>query len=154
MTGGYYADVEAECQLFHVCVQVSDYEVGEDFCIFFLYMYNYKPCFQYFLFFFFYFPPFLHLFSPLFPPLPIKKRCCHAVILLLLYRDPWSGRSCLSPPPPPQQMQSDVNRHKIVIKSERYTDMQCIKMHISDGGGGRGWGSFVLSSDQRILNNL
>ena len=29
MTGGYYADVEAECQLFHVCVQVSDYEVRQ-----------------------------------------------------------------------------------------------------------------------------
>ena len=27
MTGGYYADVDADCQLFHVCVQVSDYEV-------------------------------------------------------------------------------------------------------------------------------
>jgi len=26
VTGGYYADVEAHCQLFHVCVQVSDYE--------------------------------------------------------------------------------------------------------------------------------
>ena len=28
ITGGYYADAEAECQLFHVCVQVSEYEVG------------------------------------------------------------------------------------------------------------------------------
>ena len=27
ITGGYYADAEAECQLFHVCVQVSEYEV-------------------------------------------------------------------------------------------------------------------------------
>lgn len=27
VTGGYYADVEADCQLFHVCVQVSEYEV-------------------------------------------------------------------------------------------------------------------------------
>merc|ERR1719483_1901486 len=26
VTGGYYADVEADCQLFHVCVQVSEYE--------------------------------------------------------------------------------------------------------------------------------
>ena len=25
--GGYYADPEAVCQLFHVCVQVSEYEV-------------------------------------------------------------------------------------------------------------------------------
>jgi hypothetical protein len=46
-------------------------------------------------------------------------------------------------PPPPKQMQSDVNRHKIVIKSERYTDMQCIKMHISDRGVG---GSFGITS--------
>ena len=29
--GGYYADQEADCQLFHVCVQVSEYEVSEDF---------------------------------------------------------------------------------------------------------------------------
>ena len=29
VTGGYYADVEADCQLFHVCVQVSEYEVSE-----------------------------------------------------------------------------------------------------------------------------
>ena len=29
ITGGYYADAEAECQLFHVCVQVSEYEVGQ-----------------------------------------------------------------------------------------------------------------------------
>ena len=28
VTGGYYADLEAHCQLFHVCVQVSDYEVS------------------------------------------------------------------------------------------------------------------------------
>ena len=28
ITGGYYADVEGDCQLFHVCVQVSDYEVS------------------------------------------------------------------------------------------------------------------------------
>ena len=28
VTGGYYADVEADCQLFHVCVQVSEYEVS------------------------------------------------------------------------------------------------------------------------------
>ena len=27
VTGGYYADIEADCQLFHVCVQVSEYEV-------------------------------------------------------------------------------------------------------------------------------
>ena len=27
ITGGYYADLEADCQLFHVCVQVSEYEV-------------------------------------------------------------------------------------------------------------------------------
>ena len=27
VTGGYYADMEADCQLFHVCVQVSEYEV-------------------------------------------------------------------------------------------------------------------------------
>ena len=27
ITGGYYADQEADCQLFHVCVQVSEYEV-------------------------------------------------------------------------------------------------------------------------------
>ncbi|CAB4057866.1 unnamed protein product [Lepeophtheirus salmonis] len=26
ITGGYYADVEADCQLFHVCVQVSEFE--------------------------------------------------------------------------------------------------------------------------------
>jgi hypothetical protein len=26
VTGGYYADLEADCQLFHVCVQVSEYE--------------------------------------------------------------------------------------------------------------------------------
>ena len=31
ITGGYYADQEADCQLFHVCVQVSEYEVSEDF---------------------------------------------------------------------------------------------------------------------------
>ncbi len=30
ITGGYYADAEAECQLFHVCVQVSEYEVSDD----------------------------------------------------------------------------------------------------------------------------
>lgn len=30
ITGGYYADVEAECQLFHVCLQVGDYEVQND----------------------------------------------------------------------------------------------------------------------------
>ena len=29
ITGGYYADAEAECQLFHVCVQVSEYEVRQ-----------------------------------------------------------------------------------------------------------------------------
>ena len=29
ITGGYYADPEAACQLFHVCVQVSEYEVGQ-----------------------------------------------------------------------------------------------------------------------------
>lgn len=29
--GGYYADQEADCQLFHVCVQVSEYEVRRDF---------------------------------------------------------------------------------------------------------------------------
>jgi len=28
ITGGYYADAEAECQMFHVCVQVSEYEVS------------------------------------------------------------------------------------------------------------------------------
>ena len=28
ITGGYYADQETECQLFHVCVQVSEYEVS------------------------------------------------------------------------------------------------------------------------------
>ena len=28
VTGGYYADVEADCQLFHVCVQVSEFEVS------------------------------------------------------------------------------------------------------------------------------
>lgn len=28
ITGGYYADAEASCQLFHVCVQVSEYEVS------------------------------------------------------------------------------------------------------------------------------
>ena len=27
ITGGYYADLEADCQLFHVCVQVSEIEV-------------------------------------------------------------------------------------------------------------------------------
>ena len=27
ITGGYYADLEADCQLFHVCVQVSEFEV-------------------------------------------------------------------------------------------------------------------------------
>ena len=27
VSGSYYADVEASCQLFHVCVQVSEYEV-------------------------------------------------------------------------------------------------------------------------------
>jgi hypothetical protein len=27
ITGGYYADLEADCQLFHVCVQVSELEV-------------------------------------------------------------------------------------------------------------------------------
>ena len=31
ITGGYYADQEADCQLFHVCVQVSEYEVRRDF---------------------------------------------------------------------------------------------------------------------------
>ena len=31
ITGGYYADQEADCQLFHVCVQVSEYEVGPIF---------------------------------------------------------------------------------------------------------------------------
>ena len=30
ITGGYYADLEADCQLFHVCVQVSEYEVKEN----------------------------------------------------------------------------------------------------------------------------
>ena len=30
VTGGYYADVEADCQLFHVCVQVSEYEVSNN----------------------------------------------------------------------------------------------------------------------------
>ncbi len=29
ITGGYYADAQAECQMFHVCVQVSEYEVSE-----------------------------------------------------------------------------------------------------------------------------
>ncbi len=28
ITGGYYADAEAECQMFHVCVQISEYEVS------------------------------------------------------------------------------------------------------------------------------
>jgi hypothetical protein len=28
VSGSYYADVEADCQLFHVCVQVSDFEVS------------------------------------------------------------------------------------------------------------------------------
>ncbi len=28
ITGGYYADLEADCQLFHVCVQVSEIEVS------------------------------------------------------------------------------------------------------------------------------
>lgn len=27
VSGSYYADVEASCQLFHVCVQVSELEV-------------------------------------------------------------------------------------------------------------------------------
>ena len=31
VTGGYYADMEADCQLFHVCVQVSEYEVRLDY---------------------------------------------------------------------------------------------------------------------------
>ena len=31
ITGGYYADQEADCQLFHVCVQVSEYEVRKTF---------------------------------------------------------------------------------------------------------------------------
>ena len=30
ITGGYYADQEADCQLFHVCVQVSEYEVRKN----------------------------------------------------------------------------------------------------------------------------
>ena len=34
ITGGYYADQEADCQLFHVCVQVSEYEVGTQLCYF------------------------------------------------------------------------------------------------------------------------
>ena len=34
ITGGYYADQEADCQLFHVCVQVSEYEVGPQLCFF------------------------------------------------------------------------------------------------------------------------
>lgn len=33
ITGGYYADQEADCQLFHVCVQVSEYEVSHVKCI-------------------------------------------------------------------------------------------------------------------------
>ena len=33
ITGGYYADQEADCQLFHVCVQVSEYEVGTNLLI-------------------------------------------------------------------------------------------------------------------------
>ena len=36
ITGGYYADQEADCQLFHVCVQVSEYEVGTQLCYFIL----------------------------------------------------------------------------------------------------------------------
>lgn len=28
VSGSYYADVEASCQLFHVCVQVSELEVS------------------------------------------------------------------------------------------------------------------------------
>ena len=27
VSGSYYTDIEADCQLFHVCVQVSEYEV-------------------------------------------------------------------------------------------------------------------------------
>ena len=30
VSGSYYADVEASCQLFHVCVQVSELEVKHD----------------------------------------------------------------------------------------------------------------------------
>ena len=30
VSGSYYADVEASCQLFHVCVQVSELEVKQD----------------------------------------------------------------------------------------------------------------------------
>ena len=33
ITGGYYADLEADCQLFHVCVQVSELEVGLNICL-------------------------------------------------------------------------------------------------------------------------
>ena len=33
ITGGYYADQEADCQLFHVCVQVSEYEVSPCICM-------------------------------------------------------------------------------------------------------------------------
>ncbi len=51
VTGGYYADVEAECQLFHVCVQVSDYEVRRrNLCL--------LPCAFYLL------PPIYFLLTP------------------------------------------------------------------------------------------
>ena len=47
ITGGYYADPEAACQLFHVCVQVSEYEVGQQqaFFYFYFYMLFYFICF-------------------------------------------------------------------------------------------------------------
>ena len=38
ITGGYYADLEADCQLFHVCVQVSEYEVRRLYLV--LYQYD------------------------------------------------------------------------------------------------------------------
>ena len=40
ITGGYYADPEADCQLFHVCVQVSEYEVGQQVSFFSIFTFN------------------------------------------------------------------------------------------------------------------
>ena len=40
ITGGYYADPEAACQLFHVCVQVSEYEVGQQVSFFSIFTFN------------------------------------------------------------------------------------------------------------------
>ena len=42
ITGGYYADIEAECQLFHVCVQVSEFEVSIVSYLF-IYLYHQLP---------------------------------------------------------------------------------------------------------------